>query len=77
MSSNVIHLNVELEAREHRRKLTPKQEMTIRLRGYYSKQSRLIKAIRFQKVAQKRRIREYIQITERIDLEEERLLSKE
>ena len=26
MPSNVIHLNVELEAREHRRKLTPKQE---------------------------------------------------
>lgn len=77
MSSNVINLSAELEAREHRRKLTPKQEITIRLRDYYSKQSRLIKAIRFQKVAQKRRIREYIEITERIDLEEERLLSKE
>ena len=77
MPSSVINLNVELEARQDHRALTPKQEMTIRLRGYYSKQSRLIKAIRFQKVAQKRRIREYIQITERIDLEEERLLSKE
>jgi hypothetical protein len=38
MPSNVINLSAELEAREHRRKLTPKQETTIRLRGYYSKQ---------------------------------------
>jgi len=28
MPSNVISLSTELEAREHRRKLTPKQEMT-------------------------------------------------
>jgi hypothetical protein len=50
MPSNVINLSAELEAREHRRKLTPKQETTIRLRGYYSKQSRLIKALRFQRI---------------------------
>ena len=37
MPSNVIHLNVELEAREHCRKLTPKQELTIELRNDYNK----------------------------------------
>jgi len=42
MSSNVIHLNVELEAREHRRKLTPKQETTIRLRDCYATGTRLL-----------------------------------
>ena len=50
MPSNVINLSAELEAREHRRKLTPKQKTTIRVRGYYSKQSRLIKALRFQRI---------------------------
>ena len=58
MPSNVIHLNVELEAREHRRKLTPKQEMTIRLRGYCNEQSRLIKALSFHKLAYKKRSQE-------------------
>ena len=74
MPSNVINLSLELEAREHRRKLTPKQEMTIRLRGYYSKQTRLMKALRFHKVAHKARMREYIKLTERIELQEKRLM---
>ena len=73
MPSNVINLSLELEAREHRRKLTPKQEMTIRLRGYYSKQTRLIKAVRLHKVAHKARMREYIELTELIELQEEKL----
>ena len=47
MPSNVINLSTELEACEHRRKLTPKQEMTIRLRVYYNTQSRLTKAFIF------------------------------
>ena len=74
MPSNVIHLNVELEAREHRRKLTPKQETTIRLRGFYSTQSRLIKALRFHKLAYKKRSQEFIKITERIKAHEEKLM---
>jgi hypothetical protein len=74
MPSNVIHLNVELEAREHRRKLTPKQEMTIRLRGCYATQSRLIKALSFHKLAYKKRSQEFIEVTERIKIHEEKLM---
>ena len=74
MPSNVINLSLELEAREHRRKLTLKQEMTIRLRGYYSKQTRLIKALRFHKLAHENSMRDYIDITKRIELQEEKLL---
>ena len=44
MPSNIINLNVELEAREDHRALTPKQEMTIELRRLHNEQSRLIKA---------------------------------
>ena len=73
MPSNVIHLNVELEAREHRRKLTLKQEMTIRLRGCYATQSRLIKALSFHKLAYKKRSQEFIEVTERIKIHEEKL----
>ena len=74
MPSNIINLSIELEAREHRRKLTPKQEMTIRLRGCYATQSRLIKALSFHKLAYKRRSQEFIDITERIKIHEEKLL---
>ena len=74
MPSNVIHLNAELEAREHHRKLTSKQEITIRLRGCYNEQSRLIKALSFHKLAYKKRSQEFIEITERIKIHEEKLL---
>ena len=74
MPSNVISLSTELEAREHRRKLTPKQEMTIRLRGCYATQSRLIKALSFHKLAYKKRSQEFIEITERIKIHEEKLV---
>jgi hypothetical protein len=74
MPSNVIHLNVELEAREDHRALTPKQEMTIELRGYYNEQSRLIKALSFHKLAYKKRSQEFIEVTERIKIHEEKLL---
>jgi hypothetical protein len=74
MPSNVINLNVELEAREDSRALTPKQEMTIRLRGCYATQSRLIKALSFHKLAYKKRSQEFIEITERIKIHEEKLV---
>jgi hypothetical protein len=74
MPSNVIHLNVELEAREDHRALTPKQEMTIELRGYYNEQSRLIKALSFHKLAYKKRSQEFIEVTERIKIHEEKLI---
>jgi hypothetical protein len=74
MQSNIINLNLELEARQDHRKLTPKQEMTIRLRGCYATQSRLIKALRFHKLAYKKRSQEFIEITERIKIHEEKLM---
>ena len=77
MPSNLIHLNVELEAREDHRTLTPKQEMTIRLRGCYATQSCLIKALSFHKLAYKKRSQEFIDITERIKIHEEKLLGVE
>ena len=73
MSSNVISLSTELEAREHHRKLTPKQEMTIRLRSDYNRKVRLRRAIEFHKIAYKHRAKEYVKVSERIELQEEKL----
>ncbi len=77
MPSNVINLSAELEAREDTRALTPKQEITIRLRGCYATQSRLIKAHSFPKLAYKKRSQEFIEVTERIKIHEEKLLGVE
>lgn len=60
MPSNIIDLSVELEAREHRHKLTPKQELTIELRNDYNKKSRLRRAVEFHRVAFKHRVQDYI-----------------
>tara|TARA_R110000744_G_scaffold364751_1_gene473367 strand:- start:741 stop:1007 length:267 start_codon:yes stop_codon:yes gene_type:complete len=77
MPSNIINLNVEQEAHEHPCKLTPKQEMTIRLRNDYNKKACLRRAIEFHKVAYKHRVKEYVEIAERIELQEEILLDYE
>jgi len=74
MSSNVISLSIELEAREDNRALTPKQEMTIELRNDYNKKAGLRRAIEFHKVAYKHRVKEYVEIAERIERQEEKLL---
>ena len=74
MPSNIINLNLELEAREDHRALTPKQEITVELRNHYNQQTKLRRALRFHKVAYKKRVREYIEITECIELQEEKLL---
>ena len=74
MTSNIINLNTELEARQDHRALTPKQEITVELRNHYSQQTRLRRALRFHQVAYKKRVREYIEITECIELQEEKLL---
>jgi hypothetical protein len=74
MPSNVINLSAELEAREHCRKLTPRQEMTIELRNDYNKKARLRRAIEFHKVAHKHRVKDYVEIAKRIELQEEKLL---
>ena len=74
MQSNIINLNLELEAREDHRALTPKQEMTIQLRNDYNKKARLRRANEFHKVAHKHRVKDYVEIAKRIELQEEKLL---
>ena len=74
MPSNIINLNIELEARQDHRALTTKQEMTIELRNHYTEKARLRRALEFHKVAFKHRAREYVEIAERIELQEEKLL---
>ena len=74
MPSNVINLDLELETRENHRVLTPKQEMTIELRNDYNKKAGLRRAIEFHKIAYKHRVKEYKEIAERIELQEEKLL---
>jgi hypothetical protein len=76
MPSNVIILSAELEAREDERALTPKQELTIELRNDYNEKARLRRAIEFHKVAHKHRVKDYIKISKRIELQEEKLLGE-
>ena len=75
MPSNIIYLNLELEAREGSRALTPKQELTIHLRNNYSQRARLKRAIESHKVAYKHRVKDYLEIAERIERQEETLLN--
>ena len=77
MQSNIINLNLELEAREDSRALTPKQELTIELRNDYNEKARLRRAIEFHKLAYKKRSQEFIEVTERIKIHEEKLLGVE
>jgi len=74
MSSNIINLNIELEARQDHRALTAKQEMTVELRNHYTEKARLRRALEFHKLAYKHRAREYVEVAERIELKEEMLL---
>ena len=74
MQSNIINLNLELEAREDHRALTPKQILTIELRNHYAEKARLRRAVEFHKVAYKHRVKEYIEVAERIERQEEKLL---
>ena len=74
MPSNVINLSAELAAREDNRALTPKQEITIELRNYYNKKARLRRAVEFHRIAHKHRVKDYIKIAKRIELQEEKLL---
>ena len=76
MPSNVINLSAELEAREDSRALTPKQELTIELRNDYNEKARLRRAIEFHKAAHKHRLRDYVEIAKRIELQEEKLLGR-
>tara|TARA_B100000780_G_scaffold107094_1_gene74926 strand:- start:145 stop:306 length:162 start_codon:yes stop_codon:yes gene_type:complete len=48
--------------------------MTIELRNDYNKKARLRRAVEFHKVAYKHRVKDYVEIAERIELKEEKLL---
>ena len=74
MHSNIINLNTELESRKDHRALTPRQELTIQLRHDYNQKISLMRAIESHKLAYKHRVMEYVEIAERIELQEERLL---
>ena len=74
MPSNVINLSAELETRQDSRALTPKQELTIKLRNDYNEKARLRRAVEFHKIAHKHRVKDYVEIAKRIELQEEKLL---
>ena len=74
MPSNIINLNTELIAREDYRALTPRQILTIELRNHYIQEARLRRSVASHKLAYKQRLMEYVQIAERIERNEEKLL---
>ena len=74
MPSNVINLNLELEAREDHRALTPKQEITIKLRNHYIEQAKQKRALTYHQVAYNQRLKGYKELADNIEFLEERLL---
>ena len=74
MSSNVTDLNAELEAREDHRALTPKQEITIKLRNHYIEQAKQKRVLTYHQVAYNQRLKEYKELADNIEFLEERLL---
>ena len=76
MPSNVINLSTELAARQGYCALTLKQELTIKLRNNYSEKARLQRAVEFHMISYKQRVKEFKEIAERIELQEEKLLGR-
>jgi hypothetical protein len=76
MPSNVINLNAKLAAREDHRALTPKQEISIKLRNHFIEQLRLKRAAEFHRLSYKQRVRDLVKLTELIEIQEERLLNR-
>jgi hypothetical protein len=74
MHSNVINLSDKLADRDDKHILTPKQQLTVELHNNYIKQKQLTRAIRYHKVAQKRRIQKYNELSSHIELQKEKLL---
>ena len=74
MHSNIINLNTELESRKDHRALTPRQELTIQLRHDYNQKISLMRAIESHKLAYKHRVKEYVEVAARIELQEASLL---
>ena len=74
MPSNVTNLNAELEAREDHRVLTPKQEITIKLRNHYIERAKQKRVLTYHQVAYNQRLKEYKELADNIEFLEERLL---
>ena len=73
MSSNIINLSSELEARMDKRSMTPKQEAVVMLRNASIERVRLSRAIQFHKSAYNERLNDFREITDRISLLEAKL----
>ena len=75
MPSNIINLNLELEAREGSRALTPKQVLIIELRNHHIQEVRLRRSVKLHKVAYKKCLMDYVKVVECIERKEEKLLN--
>ena len=73
MVSNVIDLHTELILRDDDRALTARQTITIELRSHYYQQERLRRAIEYGRLCQSRRIQQIANISELIEVKEEKL----
>ena len=73
MESNVIDLHTELILRDDDRALTARQTITIELRSHYYEQERLRRAIEYGRLSQSRRIQQFANISELIEVKEEKL----
>ena len=74
MPSNIINLNTGLVSRQDHRALTPKQEITIKLRNHYIDQAKQKRALTYHQVAYNQRLKEYKELADNIEFLEERLL---
>lgn len=74
MHSNVINLSDKLADRVDKHNHTPKQQLTVELHNNYIKQKQLIRAIRYHKIAQKKRMEKHKELSNYIKLQQERLL---
>jgi len=72
MTLNVIDPYTGLALRNDDRALTPRQTITIELRRHYSDQERLREAIEYGSLSQSRRIQQFANISELIELKEEK-----
>ena len=73
MTSNVIDLYKVLALRSDDKALTPEQTIAIELRSHYCEQDRLGRSIAYGRLSQSRRIQQYANISELIELKEEQL----
>ena len=73
MTLNVIDPYTGLALRNDDRALTARQTITIELRSHYYEQERLRRAIEYSSLSQSRRIQQFANISELIEVKEEKL----